>query len=225
MLLSVSQEVRRKTRQSKGGSVTERDDRIPVIVVAAVKKRSVKGHQTDASKRCGLIPILFHIARMGWLQGEEQEFTKHEWHMISAIIFLRNDLHTPQRCTPCIETATRMSHRLYTWLPLKVIPFSFIEGVSMLLLISVHGQSLHGHHRYVDGWQLRHAALWSYFASTGGIPRHIIDADSISLVFSLKINTYNFCKASFDIFYWNKHCIPIRFYPIVLVSGAHDLVG
>ena len=54
-----------KTRQSKGGSVTERDDRIPVIVVAAVKNRSVKGHQTEASKRCGLIPILFHIAQMG----------------------------------------------------------------------------------------------------------------------------------------------------------------
>ena len=45
-------------------SVAERDDGVPVIVVAAVKNRSVKGHQSEASKRCVLMSILLHIAQM-----------------------------------------------------------------------------------------------------------------------------------------------------------------
>ena len=59
-------------------SVAERGDGIPVIVVAAVKNRSVKGHQSEASKRCVLMSILLHIAKMDRLQGEEQKFTQHE---------------------------------------------------------------------------------------------------------------------------------------------------
>ena len=55
----------KKTANQKECRVAERDDGIPVIIVAAVKNRSVKGHQTEASKRCVLIPILFHIAQMG----------------------------------------------------------------------------------------------------------------------------------------------------------------
>ena len=39
--------------------IAERYDRIPVIVVAAVKNPERKRARTEASKRCGLIPILF----------------------------------------------------------------------------------------------------------------------------------------------------------------------
>ena len=49
----------------------------------------VKGHQNEASKRCVLIPILFHIAQMGWLQGEEQKFTQHEWRIHIILLLLR----------------------------------------------------------------------------------------------------------------------------------------
>ena len=48
----------------------------------------------------------------GLITRKKQELTQYERHMISAIIFLWNDLHNAQRCTPCIEAATRMSRRL-----------------------------------------------------------------------------------------------------------------
>ena len=58
----------------------------------------------------------FDIGDFAWWAStrKKQELTQHGRHMISAIIFLWNDLHNVRRHGPCIETATRMSHRLYT---------------------------------------------------------------------------------------------------------------
>ena len=57
-----------KNANQKEGSVAERDAGIPVTGNRCCRgKRNyiVKGHQNEASKRCVLIPILFHIAQMG----------------------------------------------------------------------------------------------------------------------------------------------------------------
>ena len=60
-----------KNANQKECSVSERDAGIPVTGNRCCRgKRNyiVKGHQSEAFKCCVLIPFLFHIARMDWLQ-------------------------------------------------------------------------------------------------------------------------------------------------------------
>lgn len=101
----------KKIANQKECSVAERGDGILVIVVAAVKNGGKRASERSIQMlRSDTYFVL--CCTDGLITRKKQELTQHERHTISAIIFLRNDLHNAQRHGSCIETATRMSRRL-----------------------------------------------------------------------------------------------------------------